>query len=578
MRQLIVCTALLTLATWTGVFAAEEADLEGIWYGTLRVPDGTELRVLIEFEPRPDGRLRSFVVILDQGGQALRVDEFALTDDILHLQVRIAGLVFEGRIDADGRTIDGEIRQAGVVLPLVLERVEEVPGFPRPQNPLRPFPYREEEVAYDSEIAGIRLAGTLSLPPGDGPFPATLLITGSGAQDRDETVFYHRPFRVLADHLARRGIAVLRADDRGFGESTGDFSSATSEDFVDDALAGFSYLRTRPEIDPDRIGLIGHSEGGLIAPMAAVFEPEIAFIVLLAGPGIGTPELLDLQRAAIARTEGANPAQTEVSIDWFRRAHAIILEESNDAAAGRRLRALYNDLDEEDKQLLGWPPEVLDLAVFQLVTPWYRYFLAYDPAPLLKQVRCPVLALNGSKDVQVTPRENLAGIEAALQSGDNPDFTLVELPDLNHFFQTAESGAVSEYAEISETFAPVALERIAGWIGERTGIRLTAVTMESVATLPERPALDQNFPNPFNSATTIRYALAERREAELAIFNLTGQQVATLVDGVREAGTYTIRWDGRDDNGRELASGIYLYRLHVGDGKQVETRRLVLVR
>ena len=577
MRPIFICCAVLLLGGWSEVFATSEADLEGIWFGTLTVPDGTELRIVTEFFPGPDGQLQADLISLDQGGQALRANAFSLVDDDLHLEVSIAGIVFEGSIDQDGKTIAGEILQGGGSLPLTMTKVDEVPGFPRPQRPFPPFPYREEAVVYENASAGIRLAGTLTLPTEGGPFPAVLLITGSGAQDRDETVFYHRPFLVLADYLTRRGIAVLRADDRGFGESTGDFNVATSEHFVDDALAGFAYLKSHPEIDPDKIGLIGHSEGGLIAPIAAVRDPQIAFIVMLAGPGIQTLELLDLQRRAISRAEGASDEELEVAVNWFQQAHAIVLDEPDDGATWRQLRDLYNGLEEAEKGLLDWPPDVLELVISQLVTPWYRYFLAYDPAPVLEQVSCPVLALNGSKDVQVTPRENLAGIEAAFERGGNPDVTLVELPDLNHFFQTAETGAVSEYVEISETFAPVALEQIAGWIGERTGTRITAVAMELAATLPGQLALAPNFPNPFNSTTTIRYALPDRGEVDLAIFNAAGQRVATLIQGEQSAGFYTVYWNGRGDNGRELASGVYLYRLQARQ-QQAETRKLLLVR
>ena len=577
MRRILICCVALALGGWSEVFGASEADLEGIWFGIVPIPDGTEQRIAMEFLPGPDNRLRADFIVLDQGGQALRVDAFSLVDDNLRLEVRIAGIVFEGSMEQDGKRIAGEIFQGGIGLPLTLAKVDEVPGFPRPQRPFPPFPYREEAVVYENETAGIHLAGTLTLPSGGGPFPAVLLITGSGAQDRDETIYYHRPFLVLADYLTRRGIAVLRVDDRGFGESTGDFAAATSEHFVDDALAGFAYLRSHPEVDPDQIGLIGHSEGGLIAPMAAVRDPRIAFIVLLAGPGIQTTELMDLQRRAVGRTEGVPEEVTEVSLKWFEQAHAVVLNEPDDGAARRQLRDLYDGLEEAEKRLLNWPPEVLDLVIAQLLSPWYRYFIAYDPAPVLEQVNCPVLALSGGKDVQVTPRENLAGIETALERGGNPDVTLVELPDLNHFFQTAETGAVSEYAEISETFAPVALERIAGWIGERTGIRLTAVTTDPAATLPGRLALDANFPNPFNGTTAICYALPDRKKIDLAIFNAAGQRVATLIQGEQPAGFYTVHWEGRDDNGQELASGVYLYRLQAGQ-QQAETRKLLLVR
>jgi pimeloyl-ACP methyl ester carboxylesterase len=290
----------------------------------------------------------------------------------------------------------------------------------------------------------------------------------------------HRPFLILSDYLTRQGIAVLRYDDRGTAASTGDFNASTTQDFASDVEAGIAYLRTRAEIDAERIGLIGHSEGGLIAPMVAVANPEaVAFIVLMAGPGLTGEEILYMQSGLIASASGA----TEEAIANSRveqEALFKVLKEAPDAdVAEERLRALIqasiDDMTEEERAAIeasGVDQEtMIERQVRPLVSPWFRYFLTCDPLPTLGKVQVPVLAINGEKDLQVPPQENLAAIEAALQAGGNEDVTTVELPGLNHLFQTAQTGAPAEYSQIEETIAPAALELIGAWIGERVGVK-----------------------------------------------------------------------------------------------------------
>jgi fermentation-respiration switch protein FrsA (DUF1100 family) len=339
-------------------------------------------------------------------------------------------------------------------LPLVLERTEKTPELHRPQEPKSPYPYRVEEVVYEN--AGITLAGTLTLPDSGAPFPAVLLISGSGAQDRDETMFGHRPFLVLADNLTRRGIAVLRVDDRGVGGSTGDLSQATSEDLADDVLAGVEYLKTREEINPQQIGLIGHSEGGIIAPIVAVQSPDVAFIVMMAGTGLPGEDILYTQGALIARANGVSEEEIAQNRVLQERLFAVLKQEQNDTVAEEKLREILDEteLSEENKQT----------QIQTMLTPWFRYFLTYDPAPTLMNVQIPVLAINGEKDLQVPPKENLQAIEEALEAGGNQDYTIKELPGLNHLFQTAQTGLPSEYAKIEETMSPSALTVIGDWI------------------------------------------------------------------------------------------------------------------
>ena len=325
----------------------------------------------------------------------------------------------------------------------------------RPQDPVKPYPYRAEDLTYANAGAGIHLAATLTIPNGKGPFPAVVLITGSGQQDRDESLMGHKPFLVLSDYLTRKGIAVLRSDDRGAGGSGGDFGAATTADFATDVEAAVAYLKTRREVDPHRIGLAGHSEGGVIAPMVAARNRDIAFIVMLAGPGVSGDRIIVAQVVAGAEAAGMSHEAAAAAGVQQKRILDLVEQEKDTQVIREKLGA----------ELKGMPAAQVDNIVKQMTSPWYRYFLTYDPAPALRRVTCPVLALNGEKDTQVPPNLNLPAIRKALEEGRNKNFEVDELPGLNHLFQHAKTGAVSEYAQIEETFAPEALDKIAAWIG-----------------------------------------------------------------------------------------------------------------
>ncbi|MBP1611020.1 MAG: hypothetical protein H6Q04_3255 [Acidobacteria bacterium] len=323
----------------------------------------------------------------------------------------------------------------------------------RPQVPTKPYPYREEEVIYENKTAGINLAATLTIPNGKGPFPAVVLITGSGRQDRDESVIDidHKPFLVLADYLTRKGIIVLRTDDRGVGTSEGDFDAATAADFATDAEAGLAFLKNRPQVDSRKIGLLGHSTGGMVAPMAAAHNPSAAFVVMMAGVGLPGGELIVEQARILAEARGMSREEVEKMAATNHEMLAIIKREKNKAALEMELR----------KKLSGMVSEQL---IKQADSPFFRHLIEYDPATALRKVRCPVLAINGDKDVQVPCRQNLQAIRAALEAGGNRNFEIMELPGLNHLFQNAKTGLPTEYGDIQETMSPVALEKIASWI------------------------------------------------------------------------------------------------------------------
>jgi len=435
----VTCFTLIIISSAVFIVSAQQhvpftPGIEGIWQGELNVP-GMVLRIVFKISKNPDGNLTGTLDSPDQGVTGIQVEKIILEDNTLYVEINSIGGTFEGKIR-------------------------------------KPYPYIEEEVRYDNKEAGIKLAGTLTLPAGKGPFPVVLLISGSGPQDRNETVFSHRPFLILADYLTRQGIAVLRADDRGVGASTGDFSQATSEDFASDALAGIVYLKTRKEIKPEQIGLIGHSEGGIIAPMVAVKSPDLAFIVLMAGTGLTGEEILNLQQALISRAMGVSEEDIAKTRQFNEKIYSLIKDEKDRKNIEERLHQVFMDywagLSEEGKNRIGDPEVYIKAQLRSLLSPWFKFFLTYDPKSTLSKVKCPVLAINGEKDLQVPPKENLSVIEEALVAGGNKNVTTKEIPGLNHLFQTAQTGSPDEYAKIEETISPVALKIISDWILKQT--------------------------------------------------------------------------------------------------------------
>ena len=340
----------------------------------------------------------------------------------------------------------------------------------RPQEPVAPFPYQEEEVriAVDDEVT---LAGTLTIPPGDGPFAAVLLITGAGAQDRDEMVFAHKPFLVLADYLTRRGLVVLRLDDRGVGGSTGSFTAASAEEMVGDVVRAVQWLEDRPEVKS--VGLLGHSEGGAIGPLAALqTEKQVQFLVLLAAPGLPFYEILCQQDEVMAAAEGVSREDRDRHQALQRQLFEIIKTEGDTPEARARAREVMREsvaeFTAEEREALGATEQAMEDQITTMFSNLLRRFLAHDPATVLRKIQVPVLALNGEMDLQVAAAENLGAIEAALVEAGNEDFQTEVLPGLNHLFQNCVTGLPSEYAEIRETFDERTLERIGDWVLEKS--------------------------------------------------------------------------------------------------------------
>jgi pimeloyl-ACP methyl ester carboxylesterase len=455
MRTLAFLVALFPLV----VHAAPPPDLTGAWEGTLKV-GAIQLRVVAKLKKTGD-KYTATLDSPDQGAKDIPVDEAKLDGDKVTLKLPKIMASYEGKLAGD--KITGTWSQGAGSLPLELVKTAHPAAVaPKPQEPKPPLPYEAIDVTVDNAKASVKLACTLTEPRKKGPFAAAVLITGSGAQDRDEALMGHRPFLVLADALTRKGIAVLRCDDRGFAKSTGDIQKATTYDFTDDALAEVAFLRTRPEIDKAHVGLVGHSEGGLIAPIAASKSKDVAFIVMLAGTGLPGEDILYLQSAKLLKAEGKSDDEINRDTEMSKKAFAILKAEKDDAVITKKLHALWEAMPEAEKKKPENSETQLNTKIKTALSPWFRVFLTLDPRPFLQQVKVPVLAINGERDLQVPPKENLPAIAAALKG--NPDVTVKELPELNHLFQHCKTGRPSEYGRIDETFSPDALELVGDWI------------------------------------------------------------------------------------------------------------------
>ncbi len=431
-------------------------DIDGLWLGNLDAGP-IQLRTVFKIANTAAG-LTVEVQSPDQSPTWFPATGVTRDGSKLTFELKTLGATYEGAVTADSSSIDGTLTQRGRAMPLSVKRVKDESALAvrRPQNPVKPYPYREEDVTYPNKAAGNTLAATLTIPPGNGPFPAVLLITGSGPNDRDESLLGHKPFLVLSDYLTRKGIVVLRADKRGIGKSTGDFAKATTADFATDAEAGVAYLKTRSEIDPHKIGLVGHSEGGVVAPMAAVTNHDVAFVVTMAGSGVPGDQIIVEQGRLIEMASGVSKDQADADAEKESETLKLV-ETEKDPAALQRLLGVKLAAE-------GAPEGQVAVQIKQLTSPWYRYFLTYDPATALRKLTIPVLAINGSLDLQVPPAQNLAAIRKALTEAGNQHAEVDELPGLNHLFQDAKTGSPAEYSQIEETISPVALGKIASWI------------------------------------------------------------------------------------------------------------------
>ncbi len=445
----------------------------GYWQGAIEVPNGPAIEWIIAVEMGDDGVLEAKIWIPQQEVRGIGLAEPQLADP--------EGLRFDwAEIGASWVIVSGDaprcsFTQAGAVLDCDVEAIDaqsfaEYTVLSRPQQPKPPFPYAVEELRFENPDAeGVTLAATLTIPEGPGPHPGVILLTGSGLQDRDESLMGHKPFWVLADHLSRNGVAVLRYDDRGFPPSTGDPAAATMEDFASDGWAALQTLADRPEVDAERVGIIGHSEGGVTGPMIAAAHPKaVDFVVMMAGTGVRGDTLILRQTALQLRSTGATEEQIATQVATSETIFRTLREDPQnlDAAIETAVREGAAALP-ADQQM---SPEELETEIRTqrevLESPWLRHFLGFDPAPTLREVKAPVLVLAGELDLQVEPEQNLGPIEAALRR--NRHVKVVRFPGLNHLFQPATTGALSEYSEIETTLDPAVLEVITRWVRATT--------------------------------------------------------------------------------------------------------------
>jgi len=456
--MLLICTLFMALVTYG-------QDITGQWNGILKV-GGTQLRLVLNIKPSENG-YSSTLDSPDQGANGIPVSQISFEDALLAFEISSLGIGYSGMLNDDG-LITGTFTQMGQSFPLDFSQKEvKKEKLDRPQEPKKPFPYYSEEISFTNTIDSITLAGTLTLPSKGGKHPVVVLISGSGPQNRDEELAGHKPFLIIADHLTRKGVGVLRFDDRGTGESTGDFKSATSKDFARDVQSAVSFLKFRNDIDHQNIGLVGHSEGGLIAPMVASKSKDIAFIVLLAAPGISGYDIVLQQTELIAKANGADESKLQKEVALLKGGLDIVVEGNNLKKIKQRLRDYLNGEISEHPELLPEGTQAdtyVSTTVNLFATPWFQYFLKYDPRTSLINVRCPVLAINGEKDLQVPSKINLSKIEAYLKKAGNNDFVTKEMPNLNHLFQECTTGSPIEYGIIEQTFSPTALSEISDWI------------------------------------------------------------------------------------------------------------------
>lgn len=463
MKSIITTFFLIVFAT----SATFSQSLEGVWHGITKTPDDKEIVFVFLFEKNQDDYSVTMAV------PTFNVSEIKPKSTILkegHLTIEDTGLnmKYDGVWNENTTQIEGTYKEGGVKLLLNLKKGNpEMPKNNRPQEPVKPYPYYEENVKFNNTDARVTLSGTFTRPTQKGDYPVVILISGSGRHDRDGSAMTHKPFLVLSDYLTRQGIAVLRYDDRGFGESTGDFSEATTADFAKDVLSAVTYLKSRKDIDVQHIGLIGHSEGGMITPMAANQTSDISFIVALAATGILGSDVVAMQSKSLRPF----PVPDEVAFEENVKKSITIATSNQELATKRKelnahnktyLTPILKSLGATDENI----SKFIDNETETVLKPWNIYFYTHNPAEEFEKLKIPVLSLNGSKDTQVDATVNQNAIRQALIKGKNENYKIVELENLNHLFQECETGKVDEYGKIEQTFSPIALNEISKWILE----------------------------------------------------------------------------------------------------------------
>lgn len=445
----LFCFIVLSVITMS---SALSQNITGKWYGKSDV-GSLELRIIFDIA-HTDGVYSGVMISPDQSSVEIPITSAQFENDTLTIKIDPIGFSYKGVLTPHN-TLDGSFSQMGATFQLDLSREEITVN--RPQEPQRPFPYKEENVVFRNHKASIDLAGTLTLPQGEGKFPAVILVSGSGAQNRDEELMGHKPFLLISDYLTRRGIAVLRYDDRGVGESQGNYAASTVEDFATDASAALNYLKSRKEVDAAKTGIIGHSEGGMIAFMLAA-QAEPAFIVSMAGVGIKGKDLLELQREVLLKQSGLNDEYIKEYNKQVNEAMQLAIELKDPIALEKEIIDRFPILAPQAKS-----------AAMQFTSPEIMSIFLFDANDYYSRINCPVLAINGDKDVQVIADVNLDNIYRQLTAHGNQQVTVKKYAGLNHLFQTAVTGIPTEYGHIEETMSPVVLKDMGDWIIKITG-------------------------------------------------------------------------------------------------------------
>ena len=460
----IVPVFLLSLCSVQASAQFTSDQIAGSWQGVLM-----ELRLVFNITVDESGSFNATLDSPDQGAMDIPLGEVSQRGDSLRIEAPIVNGFYRGKLFSDS-TMQGEWHQSGRSFNLNLKKQAQAIVMNRPQEPEPPFPYKEEEVRFQNIEEGFALGGTLTLPKGTGPFPAVILASGSGSQNRDEEIFGHKPFKLIADHLTRLGIAVLRYDDRGVGASGGNPAGSTTRDHAGDARSAIEFLLKRKDIKHSEIGIIGHSEGAMIAFLLASSHIDISFMVSLAGPGVDGKTILLEQSDYIARERGADPSVLEDNEMIMNQVYDIMMaNESYEIWKEEVLK--FTSRFYSEKESYEYTEEDIERGKNNLLASipessyaWMRYFVMFDPAALFPSIKCPVLALNGEKDCQVLPDKNISAIETGLLSAGNTRTTAMILPGLNHLFQNCETGMPDEYGSIEETFDPKTLDIISEWI------------------------------------------------------------------------------------------------------------------
>lgn len=442
----------------------------GNWSGTLQ-SKWANTKMVFKFQKLDSNKCVVLFDSPDQSAYDIKVNKVIFHKDSLFLS--LSSLNASYKAFYNGISFSGIFKQSGYKfnLTLVKDTTYRTPSLLRHQEPKPPYAYIEEEVTIVNKKDKIQLSGTLTYPKDGQKHIAVILISGSGPQDRNEELLKHKPFLVIADYLTRNGIAVLRYDDRGVGKSTGDFNKATTMDFATDAEAAFKYLQKRKDIINTKfIGLLGHSEGGMIAPIVATRNNKVSFIVLLAAPGVPITQLMQTQFNQIAIDNELDDTLRYLSNEINLKVFNIISKGYDNTSTTDSIKNIYKKYlapySESKQKEMGYSKAIIETSSLQFLTVWFKYFIAFKPDIYLRKVYCPVLAINGSLDHQVDAKQNLEAIEQSLNAAKNKNFTIINIKGVNHLFQNAKTGAGKEYIEIEETFSPEVLKIIEKWVNK----------------------------------------------------------------------------------------------------------------